>query len=142
MRNKVAAKHNLHEVRNEYERIDELLGIDTSKVKLEVSTRAVYQLGACAFRRNSDNEISITIRLSDFLFNEDEGFGDVIRHEYAHVANALINGITKGHGKEWKELCLKIGAIPRATLKKAYPLQSKRIAEHKKRKKRLLFKKR
>ncbi len=110
--------HSLDEVRAEYQRLDRLLGIDTSHVELKISKRALQQLGC--FR--SPEPLRITIAKS--VMEDDELFLDTIRHEYAHAAVYLMYpGRNHGHDDIWKSICLRIGCRPKSRSEAGYKAQ-------------------
>ena len=82
--------HSLEEVRAEYDRLDRLCGVDTSRIELKISKRAVKQLGSfrCPRRGGKDG---LCITLSHLILEDDEQFWDTVRHEYAHAAVYLLN---------------------------------------------------
>ena len=106
--------HTLEEVRAEYDRLDKLLGIDTSGIELKVSNRAMKQLGS--FRSPAKpGAAPLRITLSRLVMEDDALFMDTARHEYAHAAAYLMYpGQRHGHDKLWKTLCVRIGCTPRS----------------------------
>ena len=99
--------HTLCEVRAEYDRLDRLLGIDTSGIELKVSARAVRQLGS--FRAS----VPPRITLSTLVMEDEALFMDTVRHEYAHAAvHLLYPGERHGHDAVWKNICRRIGCRP------------------------------
>lgn len=117
--------HSLEEVRAEYDRLDRMLGIDTSGIELKVSGRAVRQLGS--FRASSP----LRITLSAMVMEDDALFMDTLRHEYAHAAvHILYPGERHGHDAIWKKLCRRIGCRPQSRTElteKAAQLRSERV---------------
>ena len=100
--------HTLEEVRAEYDRLDRLLGIDTSEIELRVSKRAVRQLGS--FRVPTRGAGRMRITLSALIFADDAQFWDTVRHEYAHAAVHLLHpGEKHGHDRVWKQMCAVVG---------------------------------
>ena len=100
--------HTLDEVRAEYDRLDRLLGIDSSGVELCVSRRAVRQLGS--FRVQTGGAGKMRITLSALIFSDDAQFWDTVRHEYAHAAVHLLHpGEKHGHDRVWKQMCAVVG---------------------------------
>jgi len=96
--------HTLDEVRAEYERLDKLLGINTSHIELKISKRAVHRLGS--FRASTPP----CITLSELVMADDALFMDTLRHEYAHaVVHLLRPGERHGHDVVWKNICRRIG---------------------------------
>lgn len=95
----------LEDIRAEYDRLDRLLGVDTSGIRLRFSKRMRRQYGVCVFQRNRPTEI----RLAAFLQEDAEQLLMTARHEYAHAACALLTGQRHGHDAAWKQLCRRIG---------------------------------
>ena len=100
-----AALENIHAL---YRELDRALKIDTSGVRLALSTRMVRQYGVCCFRAEKPAEI----RLAAFLLDEPEQLRQTALHEYAHAAAALLTGKRHGHDALWKALCVRIGCRP------------------------------
>ena len=106
--------HTLEEVRAEYDRLDRLVGINTQGIELNVSKRAVRQLGS--FRSPTRGRGPLRITLSALILDDDEQFWDTIRHEYAHAAVYLLHpGENHGHDSIWREMCRRVGCMPRGT---------------------------
>ena len=68
----------LEEIREEYDRLDRYLGIDTRLIRLSFSKKMRRQHGVCCFRGDRPTEI----RLADFLRADDDAMLDTARHEY------------------------------------------------------------
>lgn len=70
------------------------------------------RLGSCRYDRRQ-------ITLSKYFVgcnpDQHEQIRDTVLHEIAH-ALAWIHSGEKGHGKEWKAWCLRVGALPRASV--------------------------
>ncbi len=98
----------LEAVRAEYDRLDRMLGIDTSGILLSCSARMVRQYGVCCFCGDRPAKI----RLAAFLLDEPEQLHKTALHEYAHAAAALLTGRRHGHDAVWKAVCLRIGCAP------------------------------
>ena len=98
----------LKEIREEYDRLDRYLGIDTRLIRLSFSKKMRRQHGVCCFRGDRPTEI----RLADFLRADDDAMLDTVRHEYAHAAAALLTGRRHGHDAVWKDICVRIGCKP------------------------------
>ena len=104
--------HTLEEVRREYDRLDRLVGVDTSKIELKISKRAVRQLGS--FRSPSRGAGKLSITLSALILDDDEQFWDTVRHEYAHAAVYLLHpGEKHGHDRVWRDMCRLVGCSPK-----------------------------
>ena len=104
--------HTLEEVRAEYDRLDRLVGVDTTGIELRISKRAVRQLGS--FRSPKRGTGPLRITLSALILDDDAQFWDTVRHEYAHAAVYLLHpGEKHGHDRVWKEMCRRVGCEPR-----------------------------
>ena len=104
--------HTLDEVRREYDRLDRLVGVDTSKIELKISRRAVRQLGS--FRSPARGTGKLRITLSALILDDDEQFWDTVRHEYAHAAVYLLHpGEKHGHDRVWRDMCRLVGCSPK-----------------------------
>lgn len=100
--------HTLEEVRREYDRLDRLVGVDTSKIELKISRRAVRQLGS--FRSPARGTGPLRITLSALILDDDAQFWDTVRHEYAHAAVYLLHpGEKHGHDRVWRDMCRLVG---------------------------------
>lgn len=115
----------LDELRREYDRLDHLLGIDTSRVELVFSTRMVRRYGECRFSHGRP----VQIRLASFLAQDEEQLLQTARHEYAHAAAQLMTGKPHGHDAVWKAICVRIGCEPERTAKPC-PAAERRAAEY------------
>ena len=105
------AMHTIEEIRREYQRLDQMIGVDTSGLEIMFSPQAVYQYGCCKYR-NGRKAVPYKILIASFLKDEETAFWDTVRHEYAHAAAALLTGKNQGHGPVWQSICHKIGAEP------------------------------
>ncbi len=106
--------HSLEEVRAEYDRLDRIVGVDSSGVELRISKRAVRQLGSFRAPSGRGAKTPPRITLSALIFDDDAQFWDTVRHEYAHAAVWLLRpGEKHGHDRLWKEMCRRVGCSPR-----------------------------
>lgn len=104
--------HTLEEVRQEYDRLDRLVDVDTSKIELKISRRAVRQLGS--FRSPARGTGPLRITLSALILDDDAQFWDTVRHEYAHAAVYLLHpGEKHGHDRVWRDMCRLVGCDPK-----------------------------
>ena len=104
--------HSLEEVRAEYDRLDRLIGIDTAKIELRISRRAVRQLGS--FRSPARGKGPLRITLSWLILEDDAQFWDTVRHEHAHAAVYLLHpGEKHGHDAVWRAMCRRVGCDPK-----------------------------
>lgn len=99
----------LEDVRKEYDRLDALLGIDTSYIDLKVG-RGFRTAGKFEVRKKNGVE-KLTIRINKVVFECcAASFFEIVRHEYAHATNYIINkDNSDAHGPKWRELCKKVG---------------------------------
>ena len=104
--------HSLEEIRKEYDRLDRLCGVDTSRVELKISRRPGRRLGSFRYPlRGGGTPLRISISAS--VLEQEEQFWDTIRHEYAHAAVYLQHpGERHGHDKVWKDICRELGCSP------------------------------
>ena len=104
--------HSLEEIRKEYDRLDRLCGVDTSRVELKISRRPGRRLGSFRYPlRGGGTPLRISISAS--VLEQEEQFWDTIRHEYAHAAVYLQHpGEKHGHDKVWKDICRELGCSP------------------------------
>lgn len=108
------AKHNLEEVRSEFNRLDRLCNIDSSGLDLRISCRGIRKYGCCKYKKTGrwGNVVPYAITFSDFLMDCEEQFWDTVRHEYAHALVAIRTGKAHGHDAIWKKACLEVGCRP------------------------------
>ena len=113
----------LNQIRKEYDRLDEICGVNTNIVRLEISSRLSRKLGYFKVKRVGGFEVfgmnfgksELSITFSDRIFDmPGKVFTEVIRHEYAHAAAFLkYPGEKLGHGPRWKEICRQVGCEAR-----------------------------
>lgn len=101
--------HTVQEIREEYDRLDRVMGIDTSGIEIYFSPRAVYQYGCCRYEKKGRTLRPVKILIASFLKTEEAPFWDTVRHEYAHAAAAILTGKNHGHDRIWAAVCQKIG---------------------------------
>lgn len=104
----------MDEIRAEYDRLDRLLGVDTSGAEIVISRRSVKRLGSCRYPA-PDSGLPLRITISESILGDDEQFWDTVRHEYAHAAVYLLHpGQKHGHDAVWKDVCRRIGCTPKS----------------------------
>ena len=103
-------KHSIVEIREEYNRLDALCGVDTSSIDLLISKRAIRQYGCCRHKYNvkSGSYEPYAIYITEFILECDSAFWDCIRHEYAHALVTLRDGRNHGHDAVWKKAGLEV----------------------------------
>ena len=107
----------IREIRAEYDRLDKICYVNTSKIAILISTRMTRKLGCFEVKRNGLSR-KMTIKISFKIIDDPELFLDVIRHEYAHVVVYLRHPLKKlKHDAAWKNVCKEIGCVPRASRK-------------------------
>lgn len=105
-------EHTIQEIRAEFNRLDAMMGVDTSHVEIIISDRMINHYGICKFRREGRKVVPTQIVIARFLLGEETAFWDTVRHEYAHAAVSLRTGVRHGHDAQWKDICRRIGAEP------------------------------
>lgn len=105
-------KHTVAEIRAEYNRLDALCGIDSSKIPIRISTKAVKRYGCCSWKRVNGYVTPKSITITDFILDCDEQFWDTIRHEYAHMLVIMRTHKSHGHDAVWKAACKEVGCSP------------------------------
>lgn len=112
--------HTVQEIRTEYDRLDRLLGVDTTDLEISISPHRGKRLGT--FRSPGGDVPPMfagppRISISAAVMENDELFLDTIRHEYAHAVVWLTHpGEHHGHDAVWKAVCLRIGCTPKGTV--------------------------
>lgn len=103
----------LEDIRNEYDRLDRLCGVDTRGIQLVASKRMKTRLGYCQYQ----NRRPVKIAVASFLFSmEDDEVLDTARHEYAHALVKLrCPKENHGHDAVWKAAAEEVGCTPRRT---------------------------
>lgn len=111
--------HTIEEIRTEYDRLDKLLGVDTSGVEIAISPHRGKRLGSF---RSPGGDVPpmfakpLRISISAAVMENDDAFWDTIRHEYAHAVVYLTRpGERHGHDEVWKAVCRRIGCTPKST---------------------------
>ena len=103
--------YSLEDIRKEYDRLDRLCGLDTSKVEIGISRRPGRRLGSFRYPLKGGGPLRIIINAA--ILNQEEQFWDTIRHEYAHAAAYLrYPGEKHGHDEVWKNICRELGCAP------------------------------
>jgi len=104
--------HSLEEIRAEYDRLDQICGVDSSRIEIVLSRRSTRRLGS--FRYPPDGgDAPLRITISALLLTEEQQFWDTIRHEYAHAVVYLrYPGQRHGHDAVWKAVCREVGCSP------------------------------
>ncbi len=107
----------IDDIRKEYDRLDRLTGVDTSKVALRISKRMTRKLGEFK-TTGSLLRIKREIAISSRCLDDEALFYEVIRHEYAHAVVNLRHPLERHvHDGTWKAVCRQVGCRPRATIK-------------------------
>lgn len=99
--------YTLEDVRKEYDRLDKMLGIDTSNVPIK-KMKGFTCYGQCVFYPDTLEIVCIKLNKELFECCEDT-FYKVARHEYTHMADLLINKKYNKHNSEWMKLCALVG---------------------------------
>ena len=103
------------DVRAEFRRLDAKCGVSTEDIAIQISQRAVKQLGC--FRVKPKGEPRLQITLAAHILHDEALFFQTVRHEYAHALLYLRDPKSKhGHDACWKAACKEVGCIPKATV--------------------------
>ncbi len=105
-------KYTVDDIRREYSRLDALTGANVAALPIKISKRGVKRYGSCRWQMRNGTVYPVSITISDFILDCEEGFWDTIRHEYAHALVALRTGRKHGHDGVWKAACKEIGCEP------------------------------
>lgn len=103
----------LEAVRKEYDRLDKILGINTTGILLQYGENPKTDIVAYTqFSRQNGRPIRIKFNLSHMRGKNDQDWMDTVRHEYAHAAARILYGYQGAHGEPWQTVCKKIGCRP------------------------------
>ena len=108
--------HTIEDIRLEYNRLDRICSVDTSKIELKLNN-AQKRLGSFSYKPGFPRGV-MTITISRKVLSDEELFIDTIRHEYAHAVVFIRHPFSRhSHDKVWKAVCREVGCTPRATIK-------------------------
>lgn len=97
-------------IREELRRIDQKTGLNAASLPISFGNAKCY-LGYFSY----PNDKSLKFYFSNHYFTDPmfpvEEKLDVIRHEYAHYMDYMLNG-SSSHGPRWKKYCKIVGAYP------------------------------
>lgn len=102
-------KYTVDDIRREYSRLDAMTGATISELPIKISKRGVTRYGSCRWQIRNGIVYPLWISISDFILACEDGFWEVIRHEYAHALVAVRTGRKHGHDAVWKAACREIG---------------------------------
>ena len=88
-------------------------------LKIEVSNRATKRLGAFFYKKNKYRIEPVKFVFASILLNgeyPEDVVREVIIHEYLHYYCDTKSGQSNGHNRFFKEMCIKCGISPRATI--------------------------
>lgn len=98
-------------IHEELRRLDQLSGLDTSRIPVRVSSKMTRAWGKCSYSRERKR-----YRIKELVFAERllthgtrEHILNVIRHEYAHAYVMLTHNKDHGHDAVWKRAALRFG---------------------------------
>ena len=69
--------------------------------------RSKRRFGQCRYRLK---EVGISKPLAEL--NDADNVHDTVLHEIAHVLASVRGFVREGHGQNWKDICVEIGAKP------------------------------
>lgn len=98
-------------IRDEMNRLDEISGLDTSKMPVRISSRMTRCWGKCTCTKVRGKyqikEIVFAARLLEH--GTEEHILGVVRHEYAHAYVNVVHNKDCGHNATWKRAALRFG---------------------------------
>lgn len=104
------------DIRNEYKRLDAIVGENISELPIEISHNDSRKAGCYCSTVSCGSVYGEKFIISDFSLNATENnFYDTIRHEYAHALATRREGRRCGHSAVWRKYAVMVGANPRAT---------------------------
>mgnify|MGYP000535087244 CR=1 FL=1 len=74
--------HTVEEIRREYKRLDQMIGVDTSHLEIIFSPRAVYQYGCCKYQRKNRKMTPYKILIASFLLEEERYDSFAMAHSF------------------------------------------------------------
>lgn len=98
------------EIRKEIRKLDRITGLNGVDVPIRFHKRG-RAVGRFSYTEDRVRNFSFNTIYFDDSTMPPEVLRDVIRHEYAHFMD-FINRGKSSHGKEWKQCCLIVGALP------------------------------
>ncbi len=99
-----------HDIRREFNRLDEISGLDTSAIPIQISKRLTTTLAKCRYLKKGN-----TMSVEKFVFAQRllqystlEHLLNTVRHEYAH-AYTILKHQQADHGALWKATAKAFG---------------------------------
>lgn len=89
-------------------------------IKIEISNRATKRLGAFFYKKNNNKIEPIKFVFAAILIDgayPEKIVKEVIIHEYLHYYCDTKSNISNGHNSFFKEMCVRCGINPKATIK-------------------------
>lgn len=104
------------DILKEYKRLDALCGVDTSHIECSTYRAKENTVAYCQFITHTAIPAKILFNRHYLDWMPKTDCIDVVRHEYAHAAAALLYGPASlegtGHGRYWKKVCEIVGCRP------------------------------
>lgn len=104
------------EIEKEYRRLDGICGIDTTYMPIKQYREKGKTVAMCQFTRHSAIPVQFMFNLYYLDWLPETDCMDVVRHEYAHAAAALLFGPASlrgtGHGPLWQRVCNMVDCRP------------------------------
>lgn len=104
------------EIKKEYLRLDGICGIDTTYMPIKRYRQKGKTVAMCEFTSHSAIPIQFMFNLYYLNWLPETDCMDVVRHEYAHAAAALLFGPASlrgsGHGPLWQRICALVDCRP------------------------------
>lgn len=89
-------------------------------IPIEISKRATKRLGAFFYKNDRKSIIPIKFVFAEILLSglyPEDIVKEVIIHEYIHYLCDTKTGVSNGHNKLFKDICIRCGINSNATLK-------------------------
>lgn len=101
---------------SELKRLDELSGMSSHTLPIKLS-RTFTKLGSYTYSAVGNEFFQFSFLLLDETLYSEDAFLDTIRHEFCHYycRHSYPIGKLAPHGSEWKNACIRFGAVPRAS---------------------------
>lgn len=104
------------EIQKEYRRLDGICGLDTTYMPIKRYRQKGKTVAMCEFTSHSAIPVQFMFNLYYLDWLPETDCIDVIRHEYAHAAAALLFGPASlrgsGHGPLWQRVCAMVDCRP------------------------------
>ena len=120
------------EIRKEIRRMDKITGLNGAALPIQFHKRGRAVGRFCYSKSGKDVFFSFNTTYYTNPTIPREALTDTVRHEYAHYMDYMNRG-TSGHGKDWKQCCLVVGALPERyfNMERVWRISDRQLAERK-----------